>query len=106
MTNDLFIEFLKHLARYKTPGKWLLIFNGAACHLDLSIVEVTDSLDIALCLPSNATHELQPLDKAVYRSFEHHWDSELLLFMKQNPDKKLTKARFSIILTRIYVLLC
>ncbi|KAF9794422.1 hypothetical protein SFRURICE_009678 [Spodoptera frugiperda] len=25
MTNELFIEFLKHLARYKTPGKCLLI---------------------------------------------------------------------------------
>ena len=79
------------------------IFDGAACHLDLSIVEVADSLDIALyCLPSNTTHELQPLDKAVYRSFEHHWDSELLLFMKQNPDKKLTKARFNIILTTVW----
>lgn len=103
MTNELFKEFLKHLARYKTPGKCLLIFDGAACHLDLSIVEVADSLDIALyCLPSNTTHELQPLDKAVYRSFEHHWDSELLLFKEQNPDKKLTKARFNIILTTVW----
>ncbi|XP_074032075.1 uncharacterized protein [Leptinotarsa decemlineata] len=103
MTNELFKEFLKHLARYKTPGKCLLIFDGAACHLDLSIVEVADSLDIALyCLPSNTTHELQPLDKAVYRSFEHHWDSEVLLFKEQNPDKKLTKARFNIILTTVW----
>lgn len=107
MTNELFIEFLKHLARYKTPGKCLLILDGAACHLEVgrsaSIVEVADSLDIALyCLPSNTTHELQPLDKTVYRSFEHQWDSELLLFMEQNPDKKLTKARFNIILTTVW----
>lgn len=103
MTNELFKTFLKHLARYKSAGKCLLIFDGAACHLDLSIVEVADSLDISLyCLPSNTTHELQPLDKAVYRSFEHHWDAEVLSFMEQNPDKKLTKARFNIILSNVW----
>ncbi|XP_026318758.1 uncharacterized protein LOC113229402 [Hyposmocoma kahamanoa] len=103
MTNDLFKEFLKHLARYKSAGKCLLIFDGAACHLDLSIVDVADSFDISLyCLPSNRTHELQPLDKAVYRSFEHHWDAEVLCFLDQNPDKKLTKARFNVILSNVW----
>lgn len=54
MTNELFKVFLRHLAKYKTPGKCLLIFDGAACHLDLSIVEISESLDIVLyCLPSN-----------------------------------------------------
>ncbi|KAI4455768.1 dde superfamily endonuclease [Holotrichia oblita] len=61
MTNKLFKEFLEHLARYKSAGKYLLIFGGTACHLDLSVVEVADSLDISLyCLSSNTTHELQP----------------------------------------------
>lgn len=54
------------------------------------------------CLPSNTTHELQPLDKAVYRSFEHHWDAEVLSFLDQNRDKKLTKARFNIILSSVW----
>lgn len=80
-----------------------MIFDGAACHLDLSIVDISDSLGINLyCLPSNTTHELQPLDKAVYRSFEHHWDAELLSFLDQNRDKKLTKARFNIILSSVW----
>ncbi|KAF9420025.1 hypothetical protein HW555_003619 [Spodoptera exigua] len=103
MTNELFKTFLKHLAKYKCPGPCLLIFDGAACHLDLSIVDVFESLDISLyCLPSNTTHELQPLDKAVYRSFEHHWDAEVLAFMDQNRDKKLTKARFNVILSSVW----
>uniref|UniRef100_A0A2A4JD70 HTH CENPB-type domain-containing protein n=1 Tax=Heliothis virescens TaxID=7102 RepID=A0A2A4JD70_HELVI len=103
MTNELFKEFLKHLARYKSEGPCLLIFDGAACHLDLSIVDTSDSLGIHLyCLPSNTTHELQPLDKAVYRSFEHHWDAEVLLFLDQNRDKKLTKARFNTILRSVW----
>ncbi|XP_044582951.1 MFS-type transporter clz9-like [Cotesia glomerata] len=103
MTNELFKEFLKHLAKFKTSGECLLIFDGAACHLDLSIVDLADSLGIYLyCLPSNTTHELQPLDKDVYRSFEHHWDAEVLLFLEQNPDKKLTKSRFNIILSKVW----
>ncbi|XP_050301244.1 uncharacterized protein LOC126739540 [Anthonomus grandis grandis] len=103
MTNELFKEFLKHLARYKSPGRCLLVFDSAACHLNLSIVDVGDSLDIDLyCLPSNTTHELQPLDKSVYRSFEHHWDNEVLLFLDQNPNKKLTKSHFNIILSNVW----
>lgn len=103
MTNELFKIFLKHLSKYKSQGPCLLIFDGAACHLDLSIVDISDSLGINLyCLPSNTTHELQPLDKAVYRSFEHYWDAELLSFMDQNRDKKLTKARFNIILSSVW----
>ncbi|XP_057330208.1 uncharacterized protein LOC130670746 [Microplitis mediator] len=103
MTNELFKEFLKHLAKFKTAGECLLIFDGAACHLDLSIVDLTESLGIYLyCLPSNTTHELQPLDKAVYRSFEPHWDAVVLLFLEQNRDKKLTKSRFNIILSKVW----
>lgn len=103
MTNDLFKEFLKYLGRFKSTRTCLLIFDGAACHLDLSIVEVADSLDITLyCLPSNTTHELQPLDKAVYRSFEHHWDAEVLSYLDQNKDEKLTKARFNIIFSNVW----
>lgn len=103
MTNELFKVFLKHLSRYKSDGPCVLVFDGAACHLDLSIVDISDSLGIYLyCLPSNTTHELQPLDKAVYRSFEHHWDAEVLLFMDQNRDKKLTKARFNVILSSVW----
>lgn len=103
MTNELFKIFLKHLSRNKSQGTCLLIFDGTACHWDLSIVDISDSLGIHLyCLPSNTTHELQPLDKAVYRSFEHHWDAELLSFLDQNRDKKLTKARFNIILSSVW----
>ncbi|XP_060536338.1 uncharacterized protein LOC132708189 [Cylas formicarius] len=76
-TNDLFMDFLRHLYPYKGPNTILLVLNGTASHLDTSITEVVDELNIRLfCLPSNITHELQPLDKAVYRAFEHHWDQE------------------------------
>lgn len=103
MNKDLFVDFIKHLAKFKPPGKVLLVFDGAACHLDLEIVVVADENDIVLyCLPSNTTHELQPLDKSVYRSFEHHWDVELLQYQAENPERKVNKTSFNTILTKVW----
>lgn len=42
MTNEFFKKFLKHLAKFKISGDCLLIFDGAACHLDLLIVDLVD----------------------------------------------------------------
>lgn len=103
MTTDLFVEFIRHLGKYKIAGKILLVFDGAACHLDYAIVDEADKYDITLlCLPSNTTHELQPLDKSVYRSFEAHWDQEVLRFWESNPDRQITKMRFNKIFSVVW----
>ncbi|XP_018300373.1 uncharacterized protein [Mycetomoellerius zeteki] len=93
MTTELFIKFLNHFASFKPAGKILLVFDGAASHLDYTIVEAADKHDIVLyCLSSNTTHELQPLDKSVYRSFEHHWNQEFLKYQDKHPDRKFNKT--------------
>ncbi|CAH0727259.1 unnamed protein product, partial [Brenthis ino] len=103
MTTDLFIDFIHHLGNYKSPGKCLLVFDGAASHLDARIVDAADENNIVLyCLPSNTTHELQPLDKSVNKSYEHHWDEEVLLYAYRHPDRKLTKARFNKIFSKVW----
>lgn len=49
-----------------------IFVDGASCQLDIFIAERAEQLEIYLmCFPSNTTHELQPSDKAVLRSFEH-----------------------------------
>lgn len=103
MTTELFVDFIKHLAKYKTQGKILLIFDGASSHLDYTIVEEADRHDIVLyCIPSNTTHELQPLDKSVNKSFEHYWDQEVLRYMYQNPERRITKTSFNAIFTKVW----
>lgn len=103
MTTDLFVDFIHHLGQNKCPGKCLLIFDGASSHLDARIVDAADGYDILLyCLPSNTTHELQPLDKSVNKSYEHFWDEEVLLYSYQHPDRKLTKSRFTKIFTKVW----
>lgn len=103
MASELFIDFIKHMGQYKSPGKCLLIFDGASSHLDDRIVDAADDDDIVLyCLPSNTTHELQPLDKSVNRSYEHYWDEEVLLYAYQHPNQKLTKMRFNKKFTKVW----
>ncbi|CAG4979857.1 unnamed protein product [Colias eurytheme] len=96
MTSDLFVKFIKHLAKFKIVGKCLLIFDGVKCHLSIEALDEAEKNDIVLyCLPSNTTHELQPLDKSVNKSFEHHWDEAVLNFLYENPNERLTKATFN-----------
>lgn len=100
MTNDLFIKWLDHFNEFKPSGRVLLIFDGAACHLSPQIVDAADKYEITLyCLPSNTTHELQPLDKSVFRSFEHYWDEEVLKFWRTFPGRNITKERFGKLFT-------
>lgn len=87
MNITTFCSWIEHLAKYKPAGRCLLIFDGAKCHLDHTIVDVAERHDIVLyCLPSNTTHELQPIDKSVFRSFEYHWDDQVLQYWTRHKD--------------------
>lgn len=103
MTSSLFVEFIQHLAQHKAPGKCLLVFDGAKCHLSYEVLEEADKNNIVLyCLPSNTTHELQPLDKSVNRSFEHHWDEEVLNYLCNALERSLNKVAFNHIFSRTW----
>ncbi|XP_030753168.1 uncharacterized protein LOC115880172 [Sitophilus oryzae] len=101
MNREIFVQWLHHFSKFKPAGRILLILDGASCHLDISIVDAAENFEMSLyCLPSNTTHELQPLDKAVFRAFEHYWDSELLRYWKDNPTnlRSIKKENFGKIL--------
>jgi hypothetical protein len=44
--------------------------------------------------PQNTTHELQPLDTAVFTSYEYHWDHEVMLHWNNHNERSITKQRF------------
>ena len=103
MTHEIFVKWLQHFAKFKSTGKVLLIFDGAKCHLLPSIVDEADKYEVTLfCLPSNTTHELQPLDVAVFRAFEHYWDEEVLRFWRQRPNRTLSKELFGHLFTPVW----
>ncbi|GLV40062.1 hypothetical protein CBL_02947 [Carabus blaptoides fortunei] len=79
MTTEVFVKWLEHFSKFMSAPPVILIFDGDSSHLDISIVDKAEELGIhLLCLPSNTTHELQPMDKAVFKAFENYWDQELL----------------------------
>ena len=104
MTHEVFVKFLQHFAKFKPEGNALLILDGAKCHLSIGILEEADKHSVTLfCLPSCTSHELQPLDKSVFRSFEHFWDAEVQKFFRTNPDRSLTKDLFGKIFTSVWL---
>lgn len=103
MNITTFCTWIEHLAKYKPAGKCLLIFDGAKCHLDHTIVDVAERHDIVLfCLPSNTTHELQPMDKSVFRAFEYHWDDQVLQYWTRYKERNITKQRFGEIFSIVW----
>ena len=101
MTSEVFVDWLDHLITYKSKGNCLLIFE-VLCHLDYRIVEATEKHKITLyCIPSQTTHELQPMDKSVFGPFESYWDQEVLIFMRQNPGKSVGMQRFGAIFSSV-----
>lgn len=98
-----FCTWIEHLAKYKSAGKCLLIFDGAKLHLDYTIIEVAEKHDIVLlCLPSNTAHELQPMDKLVSRSFEYHWDDQVRQYWTKHKDRAITKLPFGQIFSIVW----
>ena len=70
MTHEAFVEWLEHFKKFKPQEEVLLIFDGVKSHLSINIVDEAEKHNVKLyCLPSNTTHELQPLDKAIFRFF-------------------------------------
>lgn len=103
MTTQVFVKWIHHFAKYKPPGKVLLIFDGASSHLDAGIVDAAESHDISLfCLPSNTTHELQPMDKAVFKAFESYWDDAVMTYWTNKPDRVITKFSFGHIFSKVW----
>ena len=83
-TTTTFVKWLDYFAKFKTPGKLLLIFCGAFSHLDYSIVEAAESHGVILfCLPSNTTHEL-------------------LIYWTNKPHHRINKAAFVLIFSKVW----
>jgi hypothetical protein len=84
-TNDaLGLAWLKQVfdryTRVRARGKYrLLILDGHGSHVTKAFIEYAHANKILVLLfPPHATHALQPLDVACFRSLVHHYSEELL----------------------------
>ena len=91
MTSEIFLEWLDHF-KNNVPGgmskenKHLLILDGHASHVTNEAINFgrENGLDI-LTLPSHCSHELQPLDVAVFHPFKLNLAMEKMNRMRNNP---------------------
>lgn len=71
--------------------------------MDLAIALKAEELDIEMfCLPSNTTHELQPLDKSCFKPLEDAWDQQIDVFWNSREgegDRSMNKIRFQYVFT-------
>ncbi|KAJ8965827.1 hypothetical protein NQ314_003894, partial [Rhamnusium bicolor] len=55
-----------------------------------------------MAMLGNTTHELEPMDKSVFRSSEHHWDDQVLQYWTKYKDRAITKQRFGEIFSVVW----
>ncbi|XP_072380869.1 uncharacterized protein [Diabrotica undecimpunctata] len=104
ITHDVFVKLIEHFQQFRIGGKnTLLIFDGVKSHLGANIVKAAEKYDITMfCLPSNTTHELQPMDKSVFKSFGSFWDDEVLRFWMNNPECSIRRKAFGRIFSEVW----
>jgi hypothetical protein len=91
MTAEIFLEWLKHFHNNVPRGisrqnKHLLILDGHSSHVttEAIIFGLEIEFDI-LTLPTHCTHELQPLDVAIFHPFKFNLAHEKMEKMRKDP---------------------
>ena len=92
MTEEIFLEWLEHFKNNVLGGitkenKHLLILDGHISHVTNEAIKVgtENGLDI-LTLPSHCSHEMQPLDIAIFHPFKLNLAMEKMQRMRKNPN--------------------
>ncbi|KAJ8893854.1 hypothetical protein PR048_006455 [Dryococelus australis] len=103
ITEEEFCNFLRYLNSHRTPGKALLIFYGHRSRLDNSELDIAESLEIQLFrLSAHCSHELQPLDKGLFKSLKVYWNSAVDDFGRKNPGRPLGNLQFRNLFTEAW----
>lgn len=89
----LFMQWLDHFGRFKPSGKVLLIVDGHRSHVSEDVADKAEKLEVELlCLPSNTTHELQPLDRTFFGPFKTYFNAEFQAHLRTHPGQSLRKG--------------
>ncbi|RLU23500.1 hypothetical protein DMN91_003705 [Ooceraea biroi] len=101
INSDLFMDWLvNHFIPRKPAGKNLLIVDGHASHMtNAKVLETTkDNNIVLLCLPSHATHYLQPLDRVVFKLFKTYFRDACAKYFRLGKSMRRIPREFSTLL--------
>lgn len=95
INEDLFLVWLQHFQKHRSPGRCLLLLDGHISHKSLQCLEYCMEHEIELiCLPPHTTHVLQPLDRTVFKPLKTYYHHETNSFVHTNPTASITKFVF------------
>ena len=82
----------------------LLLLDGHSSHYNPQAVRLAKENDVILfTLVPHTTHEMQPLDTAVFGPLKIHWRDACHDFMQANPGKVISKYTFSTLLNTAWM---
>ena len=75
ITKELFFEWFKLFVQMIPHLRPVLpVLDGHGSHITIDVIEYARSNEIhLLCLPSHTSHNLQPLDVGVFKSFKSRY---------------------------------
>ncbi|KAJ8949463.1 hypothetical protein NQ318_007564 [Aromia moschata] len=82
------------------PDDWGV--DGHRTHLTLDLSDLCSQLQIILiCLYPNASRILQPADVAAFKPLKTGWFKAILVWRRNNPSMRFTKANFAPLLEEV-----
>jgi hypothetical protein len=87
---ETFRQFLDFFVKHEPSHKTLLIMDGHRSHVDAEAVNIAERNNvIILLLPAHTSHELQPLDKAMFKSLKAAFYKQCRYWHCQHPGRSL-----------------
>ena len=89
--------FLKHFLCHVGSGRpVLLLMDGHSSHYNIEAVTLARTNDVILfTLVPHTTHEMQPLDTAVFAPLKTHWQDSCHCYLQSHPGTLITKYQFN-----------
>lgn len=94
MTANIFVKVLQHIQKYtscNTENKILIIMDNHETHISLEAILYSRANGIVLLsFPPHCTHQMQPLDKAIFGPFKSRIKKSFNDYILNNPGKPIT----------------
>ena len=94
-----------HFLKHAVPSRpLLLLLDWHSSHHNPKAVRVAKENDVILfTLVPHTTHEMQPLDTAVFGPLKAHWREACHKYIQNNPGMAVTKYQFSSLLSEAWM---
>ena len=97
--------FSDHFLNYAVSARpLLLLLDGHSSHYNPEAIRLAKENDVIMfTLVPHTTHEMQPLDTAVFGPLKTHWREACHDYMQANPGKTINKYNFSSLLNTAWM---